>query len=205
VSRGGRCNCFRFRVVRKRGARPSFSCSGHLNPTEIAICADDGLGDLDRAMASAYKGMLDSLPDNQRGDLIDVQRYWIAQRDSCGLDKACIRSAILARINALEGGAPPQPVPQPPQPAPASYLPRSGLSSGGVVREGPGTNYPQIGSLVLGEPITIVRDTGISMNNYNWFEISWHGGAAFHWGGIICSDGGSVPGIYQVCGPNGPP
>jgi uncharacterized protein len=35
-----------------------------------------------------------------------VQKAWIAQRDACRTDKACIRNAYAARIAQLHGGAP---------------------------------------------------------------------------------------------------
>jgi uncharacterized protein YecT (DUF1311 family) len=87
-------------------ASPSFSCAGRLAPAEAAVCSDDGLAALDRTLATAYTRMLDSFPAGEKSTLRDVQKAWIAQRDACGTDKACIRAAYEARIGQLHGGGP---------------------------------------------------------------------------------------------------
>ena len=42
-------------------AEPSFACTGDLTPTETAICKDDALAALDRALAAAFKSKLDAI------------------------------------------------------------------------------------------------------------------------------------------------
>ena len=81
-------------------ATPSFPCTGTLNPTETAICADDSLAALDRRLATAYRNKFDGLPVESRDTLDEVvlslkvtQSAWIAHRNSCGTDRACIRKA----------------------------------------------------------------------------------------------------------------
>ena len=92
-------------------ATPSFSCSGALSTTEAVICGDDGLAALDRALATAYKNKFDGLPvesgnalDEVVWSLVMTQKAWVAFRDSCGNDRACIRRAYLARTGALTAG-----------------------------------------------------------------------------------------------------
>lgn len=75
----------------------------------------------------------------------------------------------------------------------------AGQSYGGKLRDGPGTNFSQIGSLGEGNRVTIVRNTGVKFNGYDWFEINAGGRTGYHWGGIMCS-ARPVDGIYQVCG-----
>jgi uncharacterized protein len=87
-------------------ASPSFSCADTLAPAEAVICSDDALAALDRTLAAAYRQMLDSFPAGEKSTLVAVQKTWIAQRDACRTDKACIRSAYAARIAQLHGGAP---------------------------------------------------------------------------------------------------
>jgi uncharacterized protein len=86
-------------------ASPSFSCADNLSPAEAVICSDDALAALDRTLAAAYREMLDSFPAGEKSTLVAVQKAWIARRDACRTDKACIRSAYAARIAQLHGGA----------------------------------------------------------------------------------------------------
>ena len=92
-------------------ADPSFDCKGNLVPTEKVICADDSLAALDVALATAYKSKLenpgprDYSLDDPRDAIPITQKVWLAHRDSCGADKACIRRAYLIRTTALTAGA----------------------------------------------------------------------------------------------------
>ena len=73
-------------------------------------------------------------------------------------------------------------------------------SWGGKVRSGPGTDYRQIGSLREGDPVRLVRNTGVMMNGYPWFEIRFKNGKkGFQWGGILCSYDNPINGTYQIC------
>ncbi|MEO1397375.1 MAG: SH3 domain-containing protein [Pseudomonadota bacterium] len=76
-------------------------------------------------------------------------------------------------------------------------------SWGGKVRNGPGTNFAQIGSLTNGERVTLLSNTGVMMNGYPWFEIRFKGGQRGHmWGGILCGTIQEVPGAYKMCDGN---
>jgi uncharacterized protein len=92
-------------------AAPSFPCTGNLTSTERTICADDDLAALDRAVATAYRNKFDGLPVESANALAEVvqsrvitQKAWLAHRDSCGADTACIRKAYVVRKAALTGG-----------------------------------------------------------------------------------------------------
>lgn len=87
------------------------------------------------------------------------------------------------------------------QPQETSSLTVPGLSLGGKLRSGPGTNHAQVGSLQEGIRITILRNTGVRFNGYDWFEIAaGNGQRGFQWGGIMCSNGQAIAGIFQQCG-----
>lgn len=85
--------------------------------------------------------------------------------------------------------------------APAEVqFPIEGQSWGGVVRAGPGMDHERNSSLAEGTPITVVRNTGVTMNGYDWFEITYPGGSGFQWGGIVCADT-ELPGSFSPCDP----
>jgi len=87
------------------------------------------------------------------------------------------------------------------QPQHTASLEAPGLSLGGKLRGGPGTNHADIGSLAEGTRITIVRNTGVRFNGHDWFEIAvGNGRRGFQWGGIMCSLDQAIAGIYQQCG-----
>jgi uncharacterized protein YecT (DUF1311 family) len=92
-------------------AHPSFPCTGVLTPTETAICSDDNLAALDRALDTAYRNKFDGLPVESADALDDVvkslvitQKAWLAHRDSCDIDRVCIYKAYLVRKRALIAG-----------------------------------------------------------------------------------------------------
>src|ERR1700686_4187536 len=97
--------------VAPAAADPSFPCAGNLTATEKVICADDSLVALDVALAAAYKNKLanpgpqDYSLDDPRDAIPITQKAWLAHRNSCGADKACIRKAYVIRTTALTAGA----------------------------------------------------------------------------------------------------
>lgn len=85
------------------------------------------------------------------------------------------------------------------QGSPGFGFPQAGESYGGKVRNGPGMQYQQVGSLREGDAIDILNGTGVFMNGYEWFRIRFRGGAiGYQWGGIMCSQNPN-PGIFQTC------
>jgi hypothetical protein len=80
-------------------------------------------------------------------------------------------------------------------------LNHQGYSLGGKLRGGPGTNFSQTGSLAEGTGITILTNTGVRFDGYDWFEVvTDRGTRGYHWGGIMCSNGARLDGIYTDCG-----
>ena len=78
---------------------------------------------------------------------------------------------------------------------------RQGRSLGGNMRSGPGTNYDKVAGLPEGTPVTILSDSGVRFDGYNWFEVVLDNGMrGFQWGGIMCSNGDRLNGIYSACG-----
>ncbi|WP_420408809.1 DUF4189 domain-containing protein [Hoeflea sp.] len=76
----------------------------------------------------------------------------------------------------------------------------AGRSLGGRLRNGPGTNFSPAGSLAEGDPVTIVTNTGVRFDGYDWFEVRTPGGgSAYQWGGIMCSEGQMIEGIFEQC------
>ncbi len=70
-------------------------------------------------------------------------------------------------------------------------------SYGGKVRAGPGMEFTQIASLREGDPVTLLTNTGETMNGYDWFMILMaNGEIGYQWGGLLCSDALHPPGIF---------
>lgn len=73
-------------------------------------------------------------------------------------------------------------------------------SWGGVVRAGPSMDDQRIDSLGESEEITLLQESGVWMNDYQWFQIRYRDGQiGYQWGGIICGVNGEIPGAHRVC------
>lgn len=73
-------------------------------------------------------------------------------------------------------------------------------SWGGIVRSGPSMQSDRLDSLSEGEVITLLADTGVQMNGYNWFQIQYRNGqSGYQWGGIICGQTQPIPGTFEIC------
>lgn len=73
-----------------------------------------------------------------------------------------------------------------------------GLSYGGHLRDGPGTNYRSLGTLVEGDYIEIAADSGIYYQGAPWYYVYSPIGDGYHWGGIMCSYS-YVEGVFSAC------
>jgi uncharacterized protein len=96
------------RMVPAGAANPSFACAAALTPTEKIICSDETLAALDRTLAAAYRNKFDGMPvesadalDEVVNSLVITQKAWLAHRNSCGTDIACIYQAYTVRKAAL--------------------------------------------------------------------------------------------------------
>lgn len=79
-----------------------------------------------------------------------------------------------------------------------------GASLGGKVRNGPGMEHSQTGSLAEGNLVLLEENTGIVMNGYPWFKITHYNSASgavlsgYQWGGILCSFD-ARQGVFDTC------
>jgi uncharacterized protein len=183
-----------------RAASPSFNCGARLNATEVRICANPTLADLDRRMADTYVWLLGRQSGSGRNELKKDQRNWLFRRNRCGSNDRCIEDEMYDRMAYLNEYEMPGQAPAPPPPQGGGVtFPFAAKSWGGIVRSGPGQNYGKIASLREREPITVLEQTAQYFQDRPWFKISFRGRIGYHWGGIICPSYRSVPGTFQVC------
>lgn len=80
----------------------SFDCDKAATTVEKTICSDSELSRLDEALEQAYSA---TLRQHEVGRIRATQLRWLAQRNACRA-QPCIRSAYLARLEALEMALP---------------------------------------------------------------------------------------------------
>ena len=78
------------------GDRRPWCDASRLNAAERTICASDTLANLDAAMEAVYGAVRADPGDRSQND-------WLARRNDCGADDACIAAAYLRRIGQLGG------------------------------------------------------------------------------------------------------
>lgn len=81
----------------------------------------------------------------------------------------------------------------------AAAIARPGQALGTIVREGPGTDFPQVTRLDRGTEIAILEDTGQMLEGRNWFKVRFGETEAYAWGGTICSLDEPVDGMVHPC------
>ncbi len=88
----------------------------------------------------------------------------------------------------------------PPSVSSNGEFPIAAGSWGGVLRDGPGRQFPQIGSLKEGEPVTLMGRSDVIEDGYPWFKLTTKNGqTGYQWGGILCSTGAERQDLYQTC------
>lgn len=109
------------------------------------------------------------------------------------------------RMPCMAVAAPP---PRSMEPGPVGL---AGQALGGNMRNGPGTQYDWIHTLPEGAPLVIDAYAGVSFNGFQWFAVNVNQMHGYVWGGILCSEGQQLPGLYAQCvaratdaGPGGP-
>lgn len=81
-------------------ADPSFDCGAARTRSEIAVCNNPGLADLDRQMASLYNRSLGGADAEQRNLLERTRSRFLAYRDRCR-SEACIAGAYQGRMREI--------------------------------------------------------------------------------------------------------
>ncbi len=87
-----------FNVETAHSATPSFDCGNAQAPDERAICGDERLAELDRAVTEGYR----QAKDKDASDARDIARETLAGRRACGADKLCI---LDQQVKAIGGFA----------------------------------------------------------------------------------------------------
>lgn len=85
------------------GARPqaSFNCAAAgLGTAEAAVCAHTALAGWDRSVAAAYARSQQRRPQD-KAQLAEGQRAWLATRNACGADPACLEERQRERVEQL--------------------------------------------------------------------------------------------------------
>ncbi len=81
-------------------ASASFPCGAARTPTEKAICGSRSLAGYDRSVAAAYKRSLRRHTDDKQA-VEQAQRDWLATRNACQGDAACLSDRLQERLDAL--------------------------------------------------------------------------------------------------------
>jgi len=88
---------------RRTAATPktSFACARAQSPSEHALCQSFSLAGYDRSVAAAYRHALKTADSEAAEALQKEQAAWLAQRDACKADAACLEKTMRERVNAL--------------------------------------------------------------------------------------------------------
>ena len=78
------------------------NCAKAANATERTICSTPSLLQADARMTTYFEIATQFVGMGVRGDLEDSQRDFVAVRDKCGTDKACILAAYKKQTAPLE-------------------------------------------------------------------------------------------------------
>ncbi len=87
-------------------ANPSFDCGKAASAAEKAICASPDLAAFDRQLADAYSAALTGASPEDAAAIKAAQRQWLAERESCGADDACMTAAYRRRLAVLTAPPP---------------------------------------------------------------------------------------------------
>lgn len=84
-----------------RAEAASFNCARAGTPSERAICGNRALEDRDVEMATIFGLIRPVFGMGARGAFMDEQNAWLAQRNRCGADRACLTRRYDERIARL--------------------------------------------------------------------------------------------------------
>lgn len=80
--------------------RPSFNCALAATAVENMLCSDVGLAERDRQVAAQYFTLRGTLPPSLRSQLLQSQRYFLAQRSECTTSQ-CLSDVYDHRLRQL--------------------------------------------------------------------------------------------------------
>ena len=85
--------------------KPSFDCGQAKTPSEIAICNNAGLSQMDRELASLYRSNMKEYEENTDilQQLRGTQKSWLTERNQCGSNVSCLQTRYQERIGWLNG------------------------------------------------------------------------------------------------------
>lgn len=83
-------------------AQATFSCAEAKNCTEKVICSTPQLGELDRRMSRLYFRLRDEFSRREARQLLESQRDWLEDRNSCGCNANCLIERYKERIARFE-------------------------------------------------------------------------------------------------------
>ena len=127
--------------------------------------------------------------DNQSiGDCFQDQRMWSSVGSEC---QGAVQTLIENEREATE---------QQQSDSSISAVNLYGFSYGGVLRAGPTMDAAKVASIQKGDEVEVLEDPGVWMNGYKWFKVRTPHGTGYHWGGIFCITGDTLPeGVFDNC------
>lgn len=144
-------------------------------------------GQIERAvLAPAVSGSGSRFYDPSTGlDFVEHQGQAFLTMAS-GTQMNCFVTSVTEPGGAVAGSYDPQIGPFP------------GFSFGGNLRDGPGTQFADIGSTFEGQQLILMTGTGLSHNGYDWWVVELpNGQQAYQWGGLLCAPGYQLAGVYN--------
>jgi len=87
--------------TRQPAISPSFNCAAVSAPTEVAICNDASLAELDNQLARQFSTKLMATPAASTNAFRMEQARWLQSRDACGADPDCIATSYRSRLQQL--------------------------------------------------------------------------------------------------------
>jgi len=92
-----------------RANAQSFDCRNARYADERTICQNQGLGQLDQELASAYDRVMRKLPKEERDAFDNNETAFVTARRRCGEHRACIEQSYRNRIQELQATLPEEP------------------------------------------------------------------------------------------------
>lgn len=80
---------------------PSFDCRRATTDSEVSICSSATLWAMDRAVSYLYTILRSNTPPHVGNEFLAQQRHWLAHRDRCGGDHACLIRRYRSRLADL--------------------------------------------------------------------------------------------------------